>query len=68
MSSQSVVSASGVTAALTEEGLVSNEGAEVVPFHLRTSSRPRVQFADDVVDNEHLGKKSSKSTRICFLY
>ncbi len=42
------------------------EKEEIIPYHLQYSNRqaqprPRLTWAEDTVDNEHLNKKSSKS-------
>ena len=50
-----------------DDGLPSGDDGEIGTLHLRGGprtrhrSRPSVVWRDDVVDNEHAGKKSSKS-------
>lgn len=65
MATSTPADSSRTTTALDSQPISDNEQASSTPGVLRLrggpSSRPRVVWRDDVVDNENMGRKSSKS-------
>jgi protein phosphatase 1 regulatory subunit 11 len=54
------------TATVVEDKAAAKEGREGTVLRLRLDPRPHVKWDEDVVDNEHMNKKSSK--RCCIFH